>query len=96
VPADVVVYLTNWCPYCFRAKRLLASKKVAFKEIDVDGRSDLRRWLVSASGQSTVPQVFINGVAVGGFSDLSALDDEGRLDGLLAEARPDGLAPLPV
>ena len=83
--ADVHIYLTSWCPYCSAAKKLLSRKSVAFTEIDVDGRQDLRRWLVSASGQRTVPQVFINGQPVGGFSDLDTLDREGKLDPLLAE-----------
>jgi glutaredoxin 3 len=84
--ADVQIYLTSWCPYCSAAKQLLSRKSVAFTEIDVEARPDLRRWLVSASGQRTVPQVFINGQPVGGFSDLDALDREGQLDPLLAEA----------
>jgi glutaredoxin 3 len=93
--ADVLVYLTSWCPYCNAAKELLRDKNVAFAEVDVDGRQDLRRWLVSASGQRTVPQVFINGQPVGGFSDLERLEDEGKLTTLLAEAPTPGLAPLP-
>jgi len=93
--ADVLVYLTQWCPYCSAAKELLRDKKVAFTEIDVDGRQDLRRWLVSASGQRTVPQVFINGQPVGGFSDLERLEDEGKLTKLLGEPPTPGLPPLP-
>jgi glutaredoxin 3 len=90
--ADVLVYLTSWCPYCRAAKELLHEKKVSFMEVDVDGRQDLRRWLVSASGQTTVPQVFINGQPVGGFSDLEALEEEGELDRLLAEPPAVGAA----
>ena len=90
--ADVHIYLTSWCPYCVAAKKLLQQKKVDLSEIDVDGRQDLRRWLVSASGQRTVPQVFINGQPAGGFSDLQALDEGGELDRLLAES-PDKDAP---
>jgi glutaredoxin 3 len=90
--ADVHIYLTSWCPYCSAAKQLLSRKSITFTEIDVDGRQDLRRWLVSTSGQRTVPQVFINGQPVGGFSDLDALDCEGKLDALLAEV-PDANAP---
>lgn len=86
MPADVLVYTTSWCPYCRAAKMLLQGKHVTFEEIDVDGRDDLRKWLVEASGQRTVPQVFINGRSVGGYSDISALDQAGELDGLLGEA----------
>lgn len=84
MPADVLVYTTDYCPYCTRAKALLRKKQVAFTEIDVSDRPDLRRWLVEASRQRTVPQIFINGQAVGGFSDLASLDRDGELDALLA------------
>ncbi len=90
--ADVWIYLTSWCPYCSAAKQLLRRKNVSFTEVDVDGRDDLRGWLRSASGQRTVPQVFINGKSVGGFSELSALEKAGKLDGLLAEAPASGAA----
>jgi glutaredoxin 3 len=82
--ADVVVYLTEWCPYCIRAKSLLGKKNVRFKAVDVDDRPDLRAWLLERSGQRTVPQVFVNGRPLGGFSDISALDRQGELDPLLA------------
>jgi glutaredoxin 3 len=94
-PADVRIYVTTVCPYCHAAKRLLRQKQAAFTEINVDDRPDLRSWLVSASGQRTVPQIFINGVSVGGFSDIDALDDAGRLDPLLAEAPKERAVPLP-
>ena len=93
--ADVLIYTTPWCPYCHAAKDLLQKKKAEFTEIDVDNRQDLRRWLVSASGQRTVPQIFINGTPVGGCSDLEALEDDGKLDRLLGEAPTPGLTPLP-
>src|SRR5262249_44417720 len=88
--ADVVVYTTLTCPYCVAAKRLLGNKQVAFTEIDVAGRPDLRSWLVSASGQGTVPQVFINGRSLGGFTDIDALDRDGELDPLLGQAPEPG------
>ena len=93
--AEVRIYVTSWCPYCIAAKRLLRQKDVAFTEVDVDGREDLRSWLVSASGQRTVPQVFVNGQPLGGFSDVEDLDQEGKLDKLLAEAPIAGLPALP-
>jgi len=95
VPASVTVYTTDYCPYCVRAKALLAKKGVAFAEVSAEAREDLRAWLVKASGQRTVPQVFINGRAVGGFTDLCDLDRRGELDRLLASSPPEGLAALP-
>ena len=94
--ANVIVYTTAYCPYCSMAKQLLGQKKAPFTEVNVESRPDLRSWLRSASGQSTVPQVFINGRSVGGFSDLSELDDEGELDRLLAEAPAKDAPPLPA
>jgi glutaredoxin 3 len=93
--AQVFIYTTPWCPFCHRAKSLLMRKNVNFREIDVDTRPDLRRWLNEASGQRTVPQVFINNRPVGGFSDISALDQAGELDGLLRQDPPEGLPALP-
>lgn len=94
--ATVLIYLTDWCPYCHRAKALLTKKNVSFTEVDVDDRPDLRSWLRSASGQTTVPQVFINGQSVGGSSELDALDRRGKLDGLLAQAAAKDSPALPV
>lgn len=94
--ASVLVYLTEWCPFCQRAKALLQKKKVNFTEIDVDDRPDLRSWLVSASGQRTVPQVFINGQPVGGYTDLEKIDRQGKLDILLAKAPAPDDPVLPV
>src|SRR4051812_39969112 len=96
VPANVVLYTTSWCPYCHQAKRLLASKKAPFTEVDVDDRPDLRSFLVSTSGQQTVPQVFINGESIGGFTELASLDRRGLLDQLLGAPPPVDLAALPT
>jgi glutaredoxin 3 len=96
VPANVVLYTTEYCSYCHQAKRLLTRKRVAFTEVPVEGRPDLRSFLISASGQRTVPQIFINGRSVGGFSDIAALDRRGELDRLLAAPPPEDLAPLPT
>lgn len=96
VPANVIVYTTDYCPYCVRAKQLLGKKKAPFTEINVENRQDLRSWLVQASGQRTVPQVFINGRSVGGFSDIAELDRRGELDRLLAEAPAPDLPSLPT
>jgi glutaredoxin 3 len=95
VNAEVLIYTTGYCPYCQMAKQLLSRKKARFEEIDVEDRPDLRSWLLSASGQRTVPQVFINGQSVGGFTDISALDRKGELDRLLGEAKASAGPELP-
>jgi glutaredoxin 3 len=84
MPAEVTVYVTGYCPYCTRAKALLESKRVEFTEVDVEARPELRHWLIEASGQRTVPQIFVNGQPLGGYTDIAALDRKGQLDPLLA------------
>ena len=83
--AEVVLYTTMMCPYCYRAKQLLEDKGVAFTEIDVGMDAAKRREMTERSGGGrTVPQIFIGGRHVGGCDDLYALDHAGKLDPLLA------------
>ncbi len=79
----VTIYTTSYCPYCTRAKQLLTRKGVAFEEIDAEGDDALRTWLVERSGQQTVPQIFVGERSLGGFSDIDALDRQGKLDPIL-------------
>lgn len=90
MPAEVVIYTTSWCPYCIRAKSLLSKKSVDYREINVEERPELRSWIQKRSGQRTVPQVFVNGQSLGGYSELSTLDQKGKLDELLARPRAAG------
>lgn len=83
--AQVTIYTTSWCPYCERARRLLAAKQVAYEEIDVESAPDRRAEMQSRSGRRTVPQVFIGDHHVGGCDDLHALEDAGKLDALLGK-----------
>jgi glutaredoxin 3 len=79
----VQVYSTNYCGYCVRAKALLSKLNIPFDDIDVSDDPDKRDWLVSQSGQRTVPQIFIDGRAIGGFMELLALERAGGLRELL-------------
>jgi glutaredoxin 3 len=79
----IVVYTKQSCPYCVRAKHLLGRKGVQYEEISVEGKEDLRRWLVETTGQMTVPQIFAGERSLGGYSDVAALDAEGKLDPIL-------------
>jgi glutaredoxin 3 len=81
--SEVIVYSSNLCGYCYRAKALLNSKHVEFSEIKVDGRFDLRQQMVQLTDNHTVPQVIINGQAIGGCDDLYALEERQQLDLLL-------------
>ena len=78
--AEVKVYTTSVCPYCYRAKSVLQKRGIAFEEIDVSNDPEKRAWLVKASGgRRTVPQVFIAGEPIGGSDELVALDRSGEL-----------------
>jgi len=82
--AHVEIYTRIFCGYCVRAKELLDAKGVAYDEIDTSLNGALKAEMVRrAGGRSTVPQIFIDGVHVGGCDDLHALDAAGRLDPLL-------------
>lgn len=82
---SVEIYTTQTCPYCIAAKRLLAKKGVAFAEIDVGGQPSLRAAMSQrAGGRTSVPQIFIAGAHVGGCDDIHALDQDGKLDAMLA------------
>jgi len=79
----VLMYVTDWCPYCARARTLLESKGIAIEEIDVDAVDGARDEMEARSGRSSVPQIFIGNQHVGGCDELLELDQAGRLDPLL-------------
>jgi glutaredoxin 3 len=83
----VRMYTTPICPYCVRAKQLLKKKGIEVEEVDVFADSDARAEMEAKSqGRRTVPQIFVGETHVGGFDDLYALDQAGKLDPLLAGA----------
>ncbi len=81
--AEVVMYTTLFCGYCVRARRLLDQKKVKYREIGVDNNRELWQEMEQRSARRTVPQIFIDGHPVGGFTELNALEQSGELDRLL-------------
>lgn len=85
--AKIEIYTKFLCPYCSRAKALLASKSADFSEIDVSLDPALRRTMIDrAGGGTTVPQIFIDGRHIGGSDELAALDARGGLDPLLGHS----------
>ncbi len=83
------MYSKQNCPFCVRARALLDRKGVPYEVIDAEGNDALRAWLAEASGQKTVPQIFVDGRPLGGFTDIDALDRQGKLDAILrGEAVP--------
>lgn len=82
--ADIDIYSSGFCGFCYRAKALLKGRGVAFNEIDVDTTPGARQEMMQRTGGSTsVPQIFIDGVHVGGSEELAALDRDGGLDAML-------------
>ena len=83
--ARVVLYTTPSCPFCVRAKRLLAERGIAYDEVDVAEDDELRADLVKRTGRQTVPQIFIDGESIGGYEELAALDESQGLAHLAAQ-----------
>jgi glutaredoxin 3 len=92
LPTDgpkILIYTAELCGYCAAARRLLSQKGVAFEDIDVTGRSEERETLaIKAGGRTSVPQIWIGNLHVGGCDDLFALERAGKLDPLLVGATP--------
>ena len=83
--AIVEIYTKTFCPYCWRAKHLLDSKGIEYREISVDFGGERRAEMIErAHGRTTVPQIFIGDRHIGGCDDLVALERDGKLDGLIA------------
>ncbi|MFN7145840.1 MAG: glutaredoxin 3 [Myxococcota bacterium] len=81
--AKVTIYSTDYCGYCRAAKRFFEQKGVPYEEIDLSGDDEGRAALMQRTGRTTVPQIFVGDVHVGGYDDLRALDGRGGLDPLL-------------
>ncbi|MDZ8025119.1 MAG: glutaredoxin 3 [Nostoc sp. SerVER01] len=83
----VEIYTWRTCPFCIRAKSLLKNKGVEFIEYSIDGDEAARDKMAQrANGRRSLPQIFINDEHVGGCDDIHALDNQGKLDELLASS----------
>lgn len=86
--AAIEIYTIHYCPYCHDAKELLTRKGVSFHEIDVSANREKRNEMIQrTNGRSTYPQIFIGPTHIGGCDDLYALEENGKLDPLLAQLR---------
>lgn len=86
--AEVVLFRTPLCGFCRAAEALFRARGIEFREVDVRGNAGARQWLREVSGQRTVPQIFIRGRSIGGYSELAGLDQSGALAELLGEPSP--------
>jgi glutaredoxin 3 len=78
------MYSTTWCGYCIRAKALLERRGLEYEEIVMDDDPAFRQKLLEMTGRWTVPQIFIDDVPIGGYTELWSLDRDGKLDELAA------------
>ena len=79
----IVIYSGRFCGYCTAAERLLQSKNAEYELIKVDEDPAMFDHMIEITGRRTIPQIFIDDYHVGGFDDLSALNQSGKLDELL-------------
>jgi glutaredoxin 3 len=79
----ILMYATAFCPYCVRARLLLDRKGVTWEEISIDGNRERFQEMTLKSNRTTVPQIFIGEIHIGGYDDMAALDRAGKLDPLL-------------
>ena len=80
----VVVYSTQWCGYCVRAKALLDARGIPYEEVLLDDDPAFRQKLLDLTGSWTVPQILVDDEPIGGYTELWRLDREGRLEERLA------------
>lgn len=80
---EILIYTSNFCPYCIMAKRLLDKKGVSYTEINVEAQTGLREEMMRKTNRRTVPQIYIGDLHVGGFDELYALEQQSKLDTLL-------------
>jgi glutaredoxin 3 len=80
--ARIRMYSTTWCGYCIRAKALLERRGLEYEEIVMDDDPAFREKLLEMTGRWTVPQIFIDDVPIGGYTELWCLDRDGKLDEL--------------
>jgi len=80
----VELYTTEPCSFCRRLKGLLAARGVEFQEINLSKDPEGRVQLAQRTGMMTFPQVTVDGRLLGGWAEIQAAAEDGRLDDLLA------------
>lgn len=82
--ARVKIYSTGTCPICEKTKHLLQKWGIPYDEARVDtDRAELKEMAEKTQGARTVPQIAIDGEWIGGFSDLTEMHMDGKLDELM-------------
>jgi glutaredoxin 3 len=78
---QVKMYTKEYCSFCYAAKNLLTKRGIAYEEIPLAGDASKAREMMKLTGGQTVPQILIDGKAIGGYTELVELDMDGELEG---------------
>ncbi|HWY18472.1 MAG TPA: glutaredoxin [Solirubrobacteraceae bacterium] len=82
--SEITIYSTEPCSFCARVKGMLQARGVKFSEVNLSKDPQGRVELASRTGMMTFPQVLIDGELLGGFAEVQAAMESGRLDELTA------------
>ena len=83
---EILMYSSQFCPYCVNAEKLLLNKGVKkIKKIMVDENPSYMDEMIKITGEKTVPQIFIGDKHIGGFEQLRSINNDGNLDKLILE-----------
>ena len=88
VEHPVKIFTGPRCGYCIMAKRLLLSRGISYEEVETQGHPEVRSWLAQVTHQYTIPQIFIHGNSIGGYTELKILDRAGQLVKLVGRDDP--------
>lgn len=77
---QVKMYTRDYCSFCYAAKNLLTRRSIAYEEIPISGDPSLEKEMCELTGGNSVPQILIDGKAIGGYTELVALDMDGKLE----------------
>ncbi len=84
--SDVLIYSTAMCPYCVAAKNYLTNKGIGYTEVRIDMDPARRQEMLSRARRTSVPQIFVGEIHIGGYDDMVAMDRAGELQPLLSGA----------
>lgn len=81
---SITLYTSAVCGYCVAAKNFLKSRGLDWNEVRIDTDPAEREKMMARARRTSVPQIFVGDVHVGGYDDMMALHRAGKLDALLA------------
>ncbi|ERJ12903.1 glutaredoxin 3 [Haloplasma contractile] len=82
---EIIMYTFTTCPYCIKAKKILESEGIEYKEIEISGDDQKLKELEEKTGYRTVPQIFAGDTFIGGSDDLAKIHREGNLTEVISK-----------